>query len=118
MNLLVPAYFVHDMSTMQWKALSHRQRGGLLGAVGAGVFFVGSCVFTFKLFVIDGWQGITQTAGSDMGNLLGWVAIYGFLSLVIASALSMVALPLLFVIGSSVGWIYDKVKPIEASKKS
>ncbi len=99
----------HQMHHMQWKTLSHRQRGGLIGAALALIIVVGYFVFLIKLLIFDAWTGIAQTAGSSFSNQVGWIGIYGFLALVISGAIGMVALPILFGLGSALGWLRDKL---------
>lgn len=95
---------------MQWSTLSNRKRGGLLGAAAALMCFVGYFLFLVKLFIIDGWAGIVNTAGSSVGNMLAWVAIYGFLAFMISGAVGMVALPIFYGLGSLIGWIIDAMR--------
>jgi hypothetical protein len=91
---------------MQWSTLTHRQRGGLIGAGAALLCFLGYFVFLLKLFLFDGWTELVDNANS-LPNILGWVGIYGFMALVMAGMIGMVALPILFGLGSLVGWVMD-----------
>ncbi|PJA67631.1 hypothetical protein CO157_04385 [Candidatus Peregrinibacteria bacterium CG_4_9_14_3_um_filter_49_12] len=77
------------------------------GAVAVLGFVVSFCI-TVKLLIVDGWDGISNTAGASMGNMLGWVFIYGFLALITSLILFAIALPIFYSIGCVAGWLYGK----------
>jgi hypothetical protein len=94
---------------MSFRDYSPRKKGGFVGIACAAII---SCILFFgfvKLLVIDSWDGISQTAGNDMGNLIWWIFIYGFLALMISVVVFVFLFAVLFSLGSFLGWFYGKI---------
>lgn len=95
---------------MVWRNLSSAKKGGLIGFIVSTLGFVVDLAINIYLLIIAGWDGISNTAGNSLGNLVGWVFIYGFLAVIISLVIWVFLALGLTAIGALVGWVIGKAK--------
>ncbi len=101
---------------MNWRALSPAKKGGFIGLIISPLGFVVSFVYVTKILLMNGWdEAIIATAGDNVGNVVGWIFIFGFMAVILSLMLAVPFALGLYALGALIGWVLLATCHVQAS---